>query len=106
MRRLVEGHVEILALLSGAGDFAALHRGLEGFGGGADLTVDDVIFESGAVIDRATDEVFAKVVDYARDFAYLLCVSKSDGTDMLAREYAYLGHCDGLTRTTGLCRVL
>ena len=71
MRALVEGHVEVFALLRGAGDAPADDGILEGGGGGADFAVDDGVFVGGAGGDGAVEGVFAQVVHYAGDFADL-----------------------------------
>lgn len=71
MRALVEGHVEVFALLRGAGDAPADDGILECGGGRADFAVDDGVFVGGAGGDGAVEGVFAQVVDYAGDFADL-----------------------------------
>jgi len=71
VRALVEGHVEVFALLRGAGDAPADDGILEGGGGCTDFAVDDGVFVGGAGGDGAVEGVFAQVVDYAGHFADL-----------------------------------
>lgn len=71
MRAFVECHVEVFALLCGAGDAPADDGILEGRGGGADFAVDYGVVVGGAGGDGAVDGVFAEVVDYSGDFADL-----------------------------------
>lgn len=44
---------------------------MEGIGGRANFAVDDIIVEGFAMGDSTANQVFAKVVDYACDFADL-----------------------------------
>lgn len=95
MRALVEGHVEVFALLRGAGDAAADDGILEGRGRGADFAVDDGVFVGGAGGDGAVEGVFAQVVDYAGDFADL--GGLLEGVLRVVGEGTDLGHlCGGL----------
>ena len=71
MRALVEGHVEVLALLRCAGDAPADDGILEGGSRRADFAVDNGVFVGDAGGDGAVEGVFAQVVDYAGDFADL-----------------------------------
>lgn len=71
MRALVEGHVEVFALLRGTRDASADDGILEGGRGGADFAVDDGVVVGGTGGDGAVEGVFAEEVDYTGDFADL-----------------------------------
>ena len=71
MRRFVEGDIEVLALLVCASDSSTFCSFRKGACAGADFAIHNIIVESFARLDRAVDEVFADVVDYACDFSYL-----------------------------------
>lgn len=72
MRRLVECHVEVFALLSCPSDSSALRRFSESARSAPNFAVDNVIFVYCAGFDGPVHEVLADVVNYPRDFADLI----------------------------------
>jgi hypothetical protein len=72
MRRLVESHIEVFALLVRACHSSTFGCFGEGGGRGANLAIHDFIFERLTGLDGAVEEVLSDVMDDATDFANLL----------------------------------